>query len=989
MLLHRFFSCVSLGTSLAIGALSGIGAGAQNSVIHPRINGPVDESSLTTLPGNVVPNARPEFDKGEAAPSAELAFIRLVLSRSPEQESALEHFMAQQLDKSSPNYHRWLTPEQFGRLYGPADSDIAAVVAWLQSHGLRVQPVSAGRTNIAFSGTVSQVEEAFHASIHSFDDHSEQFLSNTSDPRIPSALAPVISGVAQLNTIRPRPYSVPARPGQFDPASHRLVPVNGSSSGPEPAFTVGSAPPYSFFMVPADAATIYDTPNSFNANFTSAGGTAYDGTGVTIGIVGDALIQASTVVDYRSRFLNDSTTPAITNVGNTAVAGQDTDEGYVDVEIAGGLAPKASLIFYTSGGPTGLQNAIEQALTDNKADILSVSFGACELANTTAGNTLINGWWQQASAAGVAVVVATGDSGSAGCDNNTETTAINGLQVNGFASTPYNIAVGGTDFNSLLTSFTFYVNTTNSTSSSTPFESVKGYIPESTWNDSTKFDGLTSANAPFLDTNSKTNIIAGGGGASACSTNTTTNSAGGTCTSGYAKPSWQRGAGVLADGARDLPDVSLFAGNGFDAASWLVCTDDAFTGTGSTSGQTDNCVANSNNLFAFNAFGGTSTAAPAFAGILALVQSSTGSRLGLATKDLYDLFNGSHAGLVFNDVTVGNNSVVCTVSTPNCVKNAAGNYFLSDPTGSGYDTGTGYDLATGMGSVDVTQLINYWSTALGTAPATIAIAPSATSISSIQPLTVTVTVSGSSGFSTPTGTVTLSGGGYSSSPATLTAGIASLSIPAGSLQTGNDVLTVTYSGDVDYATTSNATTVTVTMVAFTLSATQPSSVTPGAPASSTLTVSTSNNYSGSIALTCAVTTIPAGAVDPPGCTISPTAITLSSSATTGTATVSFTTTAPIASLARPHIGDWESATGAVLALLVFFGIPSRRRGWRSLVGLLFVSTALAGLSACGGGSSGGGHSNPGTTAGTYVFTVTGTGTPDVAPVPTTISLTVN
>src|SRR5215472_18914174 len=191
-------------------------------------------------------------------------------------------------------------------------------------------------------------------------------------------------------------------------------------------------------MVPSDAATIYDTPNSYNGNWSSS--VSYNGTGVTIGIAGDAAITPQVVVNYRQRFLNgDTTAPTVSN--NGAVLGGDSDEAYLDTEIAGGMAPGATIHFYTAGSSQGgLQTAIENAIADPKIDILSVSFGLCEdfLSNTQ--NTTINGWWQQASAAGIAVTVSTGDSGSAGCDNpNNVTTASYGLAVNGFSSTPYNI----------------------------------------------------------------------------------------------------------------------------------------------------------------------------------------------------------------------------------------------------------------------------------------------------------------------------------------------------------------------------------------------------------------------------------------------------------------------------------------------------------------------------------------------------------------------
>ena len=994
MLPLRFCARMGVALALAVSALASVPSFAQSAAVAPRISAPIDESSRTVLGGNVPPRARAEFDQGEAPPATELN-LRLVLSPSAQQRAAMDAFMAQQLDRSSPNYHHWLTPEQFGKLYGPADSDLAAIVAWLQSHGFKVDDIPLGRNNIAFSGTIAQAEQAFQVSIHSYDANGEQFVSNTTDPSIPSALAPVIGGVAQLNTIRPRAYNVPGGSGHFDPVSRRLVPTADASESTRPDLTTGSAGSYNLFLVPADAATIYDTPNSFNAAFASSG-TSFTGSGVTIGVVGDALIQTSTVVDYRTQFLGsaNAAAPTINNVAPAATAGADTDEAYLDVEIAGGLAPGASLTFYTSNS---LQTAITQAVNDNKVDILSVSFGECELSLGTSGNQLLSGLWQQASMAGITVVVASGDSGSASCDNNsTETAAIHGLQVSGFASTPYNIAVGGTDYSSLVSNFTTYANTTNSTASATPYLSAKGYIPEAAWNDSTISDKLLANNVPAQNPlqGNATNIIAGGGGFSACSTNTTSGSTLGTCTSGYAKPSWQGGAGVPGDGARDIPDVSLFAGNGFDGAAWLVCTDDA--ATGGTAGETDNCVANSANppTFAFAAFGGTSTAAPAFSGILALVQQKAGGRIGLtAAQELYNLFNSSKAGLVFHDVTTGNNSVVCTSgSTPDCKQNTAGNYFLT-----GYDTTAGYDLATGMGSVDVTQLITYWGTVNGSGTATVTVTPSATAITSIQSLTVNVTVAGSGSLPAPTGTITLSDASinYTSAPTPLSAGAASFSIAAGTLPAGTDTLTAAYSGDVNYADTTNSATVTVTTVVYSLSATAPAAVTPGNTATSTLTVSSSNGYSGSVALTCAVATSPANAVDVPGCTVTTgSPVTLTSTTTSGTATITFNTQAPVAGLARPRVGGWQSAGSIALALLIFFGIPSRRRSWRALVGLLAAAVVLLSISACGSsstGGGGGGGGNPGTTAGTYTYAVTATGTPPVtpAPPPVMITLTVN
>jgi subtilase family serine protease len=216
------------------------------------------------------------------------------------------------------------------------------LVAWLESHGLQVETVSKGRTSIAFSGTVSQVEEAFHTSIHSFllnggQADEQQFTSNTTDPRIPAALANVVKGVAHLNTIEPRPFSVRGNLGRMNPQTRRLEPANG----PTPYLT--QTGPDFLYLVPGDAATIYDTPNSYNANFSS--GTSYTGAGVKIGVGGDATISASVVADYRSLFLGNSTQPILnyctSSSSCSATAGSgynknDADEAYIDTELSGG-----------------------------------------------------------------------------------------------------------------------------------------------------------------------------------------------------------------------------------------------------------------------------------------------------------------------------------------------------------------------------------------------------------------------------------------------------------------------------------------------------------------------------------------------------------------------------------------------------------------------------------------------------------------------------
>jgi hypothetical protein len=535
------------------------------------------------------------------------------------------------------------------------------------------------------------------------------------------------------------------------------------------------------------------------------------------------------------------------------------------------------------------------AINANLVDIFSLSFGQCEQDLSTSDNAWYNNLYQQAAGQGIAVTVSTGDSGSAGCDGDAgSAVAARGLSVSGLASTPYNIAVGGTDFYALENSFSSYVSATLGSPASY-YRTALGYIPESIWNDSTTADGSPlSANVP--ETGKYASIVAGSGGVSSCSSNYSVDAGNsivaGLCISGYNKPSWQTGSGVPADGKRDLPDISLMSGNGYDGATWLVCDNDSNTLAFSTSKGTLNCSNIPGGYF--DGFGGTSTAAPAFAGILALVQQKTGSRLGQAAQNLYQLYNGAYGSAIFHDVAVGNNSVPCTSGTTNCALNSAGHNFLT-----GYNALTGYDLASGLGSVDATQLVNHW------------------------------------------------GAGVVAGPT------------------------------------------------FTLAATTPTAIaTPGGSTTSTISVTAVGGYTGSVTLACTLTTYPSGASFLPVCSIPPTAVAMG-----GSAIATVNTTAATAALSTPKLpgrGYFGASGGTLLALLIFFGIPARRRSWRSMLGMLMLLAALGGMTACGsGGSTGGGGGGgstgtPGTTVGLYIFTVTGTGNPAVATSPTTtFSVTVN
>jgi hypothetical protein len=743
-----------------------------STVAQQRIVAPIDESLRVTLTGNTHPFAQPRYDRGPAPASMPAGRLLLVLKRSTQQEADLQTYLESVQDPKSASYHQFLAPEEFGRRFGVGDADLQTLEAWLEGHGLQVKKVSSARMAIEVTGTVGQVESAFQTSLHSYQIGGKQYWSNATDPQIPQALAPAVAGLASLNNFTPRPQYILGPSGVYNSANHTITPT----------YTVGDATSgYYILLGPADAATIYDTPTALNPYLS---GTAYDGTGVTIGIAGDSNIDVTQNANYRATF--GLAPKATTVVVDGTDPGQNSDEieAYLDTQVAGGIAPNANVVLYTAADTSfqsGLFLAIQRALDDNQADILNVSFGACEASVGAAGNQYISSLWEQAAAQGIAVTVSSMDSGSAGCDDpNTELVATQGLAVNGIASTPYNVAVGGTDFDALYTStfpasFTNYVDVTNTLPN---HRSALSYIPEEPWNDSTVPNQSIANNAPIsaaTNNANDNNIVGGGGGLSTV----------------YPLPNWQSGVGSGA--FRNLPDVSFLAGNGAYGALWGICTN--------INPAVPDCAAGATgNNFNLTGVGGTSAAAPAFAGMLALVEQKVGSRLGQADYVLYALAKTKYAS-VFHDVTVGDNSVNCTAGTPGCAANSKGYDFLT-----GYNAGTGYDMASGLGSVDATQLANNWASAgLVATASTLQLngANTPLSITHGQSVTVNASVTGSGG--TPTGAVALVD---SLSPATLpdagsiavytlTSGAASgttVSLPGGTYQVSTH-----YSGDTGFA----------------------------------------------------------------------------------------------------------------------------------------------------------------------------------------------
>src|SRR5216684_3392084 len=606
--------------------------------VRDRITSFIDEGQRVTLRGNRHPLAAARYDAGAVAPDFPMERMILTLLPDAAQQDALNQLLDAQHNPESPYYRQWLTPEQYGERFGISESDTAQVVNWLQSHGLRVEEVTAGRRSIVFSGAASQVESAFHTQVHAYKIGNELHHANAKEPEIPAALAQVVGGVVSLHDFRSET-------------------LHNGARLPSPDFTSGG----SHYLAPADFATIYNLVPLYQQSI--------NGAGQSIAIVGRFNIRLTDVRQFRSMFGLPAHDPQIiVNGADPGIfsSGEET-EADLDVEWSGAVAPNATIKFVVSrstNSSDGVDLSAQYIVNHNLAAVMSTSFGLCEASLGSSGNAFLNSLWQQAAAQGISVFVSSGDNGAAGCDSASATSATHGRGVNGLCSTPYSVCVGGTEFNDTSAPSLYWMP---SNASGTQASAIS-YIPELAWNESASGYGLWAS----------------GGGMSAI----------------YAKPSWQTGTGVPADGKRDVPDVSL-----------------------SSAGHDGYLIYQEGSLYVV---GGTSAASPSFAGAMALVVQHAAARQGNANTVFYSLAAKQRAGgaSVFHDITSGNNSV---------------------PGQTGFNAAVGYDQATGLGSVDASVLVGHWSDAR--------IVPAFQAALSVNSLSVTAGSNSSIGLS-----VTISGG---------------------------------------------------------------------------------------------------------------------------------------------------------------------------------------------------------------------------------------
>lgn len=544
--------------------------------VSDRITQSVSSSPLVKL------NDRPQqiknaADLGRIASSTPFNRMVLVLQPSQQQQQDLQSLMEQQQESGSATYHKWLTPQQFGDQFGVSQNDMNKLTRWLQSQGFHIDQVSNSRQWIVFSGTSGQVEQAFHTQMHRFDIQGETHLANSTTTSIPQALTPVVRGVLSLNDFFTKPNIY------IDKQPHKLTDLGNGLNA----------------LSPGDYATIYDINPVYTASI--------NGAGQKIAIVGRSDVDPVDIQDFTQLFgvpaINLHT---INNGPDPGMVAGDEIEQTLDVTWSGAVAPGATIDLVVSESTATSDGVILSAayIIDNDlAQVMSTSYGSCELNEGQAYASYAEVLWEQAAAEGISAFVSAGDSGGAGCDDpDTETAAALGFAVSGLASSPYNVAVGGTEFNDAANPGQYWAPTNNIHGSS-----AFSYIPEMVWNESAV----------------GSSIFAGSGGSSIY----------------YAKPSWQTGNGVPQDGARDIPDVSLTAA-GHDG--YIICL--RSLGGDCSKGY-------------FFTVGGTSASSPSFAGIMALIDQKTNSSWGNPNPIIYSLANSANYNTIFHDITLGNNKV--------------------------------------------------------------------------------------------------------------------------------------------------------------------------------------------------------------------------------------------------------------------------------------------------------------------------------------------
>ena len=663
-----------------------------------RIVAPIDNLVRTTLQNSHSSLATAANDAGQMPVSTQLQGVSICLSKTAAQQAAIDSLIAAQQNPASPQYHQWLSPDEYAAQFGASDADLSKVQGWLQQQGFSVLGVSRDRSTITFTGNVAQIEAAFGAEMHYFNVEGKKHFAPATDLSVPAAFAPAIAGVGNLSDFRPKPNVKQGAPVKVD--------FTSSQTG-------------SHFVTPKDLATIYDINASYNTGWTGAG--------QTIAVIGESAILASDITNFQTAAGTPVRAPnliLVPNTGTSTLYTDDEGESDLDVEYSGAVARGATVDFVYTGNSANydVYDALGYAVTNKIGTIITISYGTCEPAFASSF-AKYDAYLQQASLQGQSVIASSGDSGSTGCyedqgQTGVTTAAQTALNVSWPGSSAYVTSMGGTEFltaDVAASNSTYWVASTGSD----VISSATQYIPEMVWNDDSTSGGLSAS----------------GGGISTDSLH----------------PSWQTGvAGINASAYRLVPDIALASSP--NNAGYLYCSSDTSTGI---TGSCTNGFRDATNTY-LTVAGGTSFAAPVFAGMLAIINQSKGATTGqgLVNPTLYTLAaNATTYALAFHDITSGNNGCTAGLTYPFSLGNSttAGPACPTSSAGT-YAAATGYDLATGLGSVDVNNLLTAWPGTTAATPSTFTLSASTTAITQGNSGVETITLTPVKGY---TGTVNL------------------------------------------------------------------------------------------------------------------------------------------------------------------------------------------------------------------------------------------
>lgn len=931
-----------------------------------RIRAEVNSSVQSRIPGSQHPLAQARFDAGRMPAATKLSHMTISFNLTAQQQADLQALLKAQQNPSSPEYHKWLTPQEYGARFGLADADIEKVEQWLQAQGFTIDSVNNARNAIHFSGSVGQVEQAFSTEMHYYNVGGKKHFAPSTALSVPSAIAPVVSGVQGLNDFRPRPMHIPAQRAQKPRAAYTFEGSDGNQ--------------YALFA-PGDIETAYDINPLLSAG--------NNGAGQVIAVMGQSAISNSDIEAFQAAAGLTTKDPAQTLVPNTGsstvYADGDEGESDLDVEWAGAIAPGATINFvYTgSGSQNGVFDSYSFAVDQKIGNVITISYGSCEADMSASAIATYENVGQEAESQGQTVIAASGDSGATACYGYEQygltAAQSNVLSVNYPASSAYVTGVGGTEItqaNATPGSSNPYWQEASS-SSSVVLNSAKEYIPEIAWND----DAYIISNG-YCTPSDYNCISASGGGVSA----------------NIARPSWQTGVTGISSISnttnRLVPDISLYASANFPG--YLYCTSDQ-SDWDTQDGQTGSCV--DNQFYDTNGYftvaGGTSFAAPIFAGMVADLNQAknytTGQ--GVINSELYSLAADSTTyGTAFHDVTSGNNE--CTGSSTGCP---------SISGTAGYSAGTGYDLVTGLGSVDLNNLATAWTEGTSTLASTsTAITASNSSPTVNTSDNFTIAVSPISGTGTPTGSVSISVDGGTAVSETLTSN--GTYVYAYTFATaGEHTITAHYGGDTAFAASTGTITVDVQAVSSGTGsikvAATPSTLTiaQGNSGSETITVTPSGTYTGTVLLGLDFGTSGDNSLANLCGDFSSQnssgygTVTISQAGTAGSTTLELDTNAadcatadavkrtgmkPLRELLGRHAVAQnknptllpEGIAFAGLLLIGFFGGDSRKL--RGLIAVLLLATVGMAISACGSSTvNGGGTTISDPPKGTYTGTI--------------------